>query len=312
MADWITPYCMAHNQCLSVGQAPSQGIVYAINEYIVVKLPFQYPVTNPPDSETELYRNDSLRSLELLRKEANVYQKLALYPHPNIVRCLYTQSATCLFLERAINPLQLAQAQATKQLQYCWIRQLLSAVVRLEELGYTHGDLTVQNIGVDGNDCLKLFDFGNATSKTDDTFKRTLEKDHSGLATCLYFLLSGVDPMANAKDWSEVRCIQRELREGRYSIAPEAVILREVILDGWTGVAALRTFGETREIVERIIGAGDDNNSPAPKDFRALEAVCVRWLNTTIVESLWLTEEQYREKWKLLGYDIEEGIWSDG
>lgn len=313
MADWITPYRMAHNQCLSIGQAPSQGIVYAIDEHVVVKLPFQYPVTNPSDCDAELYRDDSLRSLELLRKEANMYKKLAIRPHPNIVRCLYARSATCLFLERAINPLQLAQAQATKRLRYCWIRQLLSAVVRLEELGYTHGDLALQNIGIDGNDCLKLFDFGNATSKMDDTFQHMLEKDHSGLATCLYFLLTGVDPLAKAKDWSEVRYIQRDLSEGRFDIMPEAIILRKVILDGWTGAARFRTFGETREIVERIIGADDDdNNSPAPKDFGAMEAVCVEWLSTAIVESLWLTEEQYREKLKILGHDIEEESQSDG
>lgn len=302
---------MAHNQCLSIGQAPSQGIVYAIDLHVVVKLPFQYPVPNRPNSDDELYRDDSLRSLELLRKEVNVYQKLALHPHPNIVRCLYARSATCLFLERAINPLKLAQAQAPKQLRYRWIRQLLSAVVKLEELDYAHGDLTVQNIGIDDNDCLKLFDFGNATSKMDDNFQNTLKKDHFGLATCLYFLLSGVDPMANAKDWSEVRCIRRELCEGRYSIVPEAIILSEVIVDGWAGVAALRTFGETQEIVEEIIGVGDDKNSSAPKDFHTMEAVCVKWLNTATVEPFWLAEEQYREKWKLLGYDTEEGIWGD-
>ena len=311
MADWITPYCMAHDQCLSIGQAPSQGVVYAIDTHVVVKLPFQYPIPNRPNSDDELYRDDSLRSFELLRKEIKFYQKLALHPHPNIVRCLYAQSATCLFLERAINPLQLAQAQATKQLRYRWIRQLLSAIVKLEEFGYTHGDLTVQNIGIDDNDCLKLFDFGNATSKMNDDFQNTLKKDHSGLATCLYFLLSGVDPMADAKDWSEVRCIQKELCEGRYNIKSEAIILKEVIVDGWTGVSAFRTFDETREIVEGIIGVDDDKNPSAPKDFRTMEAVCVEWLNTITVEPFWLNEKQYREKWKFLGYDTEEGIWSD-
>jgi len=314
MADWLTPYCMPHDHCLSIGQAPSQGLVYAIDENIIVKVPFQYPITNRPDSEAESYRDDSLRSFELLRKEANIYQILALRPHPNIVRCLHTRSAVCLFLERALNPLQLAQAQATTRLRYRWIRQLLSAVVRLEELNYTHGDLAVQNIGIDNNDCLKLFDFGNATRKADETFNHALEKDHTGLATCLYFLLSGVDPMANAKDWSEVRCIQRKLSEGRYKIVPEADVLRKVIFDGWTGGAARRTFRETRDMVEGIIGAGEDAalQSPAPKDYRAMEAVCVQWLNTATLESRWLPEQQYRAKWQSLGYNIEEGIWGDG
>jgi len=314
MADWLTPYHMPHDQCLSIGQAPSQGIVYAISENIVVKVPFQYPITDQLDLEAELRRDDSLRSFELLRKEANIYQILALHPHPNIVRCIYARPASCLFLERALKPLQLAQAQATNQLQYRWIRQLLSAVVRLEELGYTHGDLAVQNIGIDDNDCLKIFDFGSATNKADGTFNYTLEKDYTGLSTCMYFLLSGVDPVASAKNWDEVRCIQREMSEGRYSIVPEAKVLKKVIIDGWTPGATRRTFGEIKKVVEGIIGADEDavSHPPAPKDYRAMEAICVAWLKKASLESHWLTEKQYRAKLKSLGYDVEEGIWGDG
>lgn len=77
---------------------------------------------------------------------------------------------------------------------------------------------------------------------------------------------------------------------------PEAITLREVILDSWTGVTALRIFGKTREIVEGIIGAGDNNSSLTPKDISALEVICIGWLNTATIESLWLTKEQYREK----------------
>ncbi len=54
MADWITPYRIPHHQCLSIGQAPSQGLVYAVNEDIVVKIPFQYRVTDNKDCEAEV------------------------------------------------------------------------------------------------------------------------------------------------------------------------------------------------------------------------------------------------------------------
>lgn len=119
--------------------------------------------------------------------------------------------------------------------------------------------------------------------------------------------------MANAKDWSEVYCIQRELSEGRYKIVPEAEVLREVIFDGWTGGAARRTFRKTREVVEGIIGAGNEAALYSPaKDYRAMEAVCVKWLDRATSELRWLTEQQYRAKWQSLGYNIEEGIWGDG
>lgn len=199
----------------------------------------------------------------------------------------------CLFLERAISPLQLAQAQVTEQLRYCWIRQLLSTIVQLEELGFTHSDLTVQNIGIDDNDYLKLFDFGSVTRNTHNTFYQALEKDRINLATCLYFLLSGVDLITNTKDLREVRCIQEEMREGRYSIAPEARVLRDIILDGWTGHAPPCTFGKTQKIVEDIIGVGNDDalHSSAPKDYHTMEAASVGWLKTATLKSHWLTEE---------------------
>ncbi len=298
---------------MSIGQAPSQGLVYAIDKDIVVKVPFQYPITKGPEYETEMLREDSLRSFELLQREARVYRLLACHPHPNIVRCIYARPTSCLFLERALNPLQVAQAQANKHLRYHWIRQLLSAVARLEELGYTHGDLAVRNIGIDENDCLKIFDFGNATNKGEETFNHTLMKDHTGLATCIYFLLSGVDPLAIAKDWNEVRCIEKELSEGRYSIVPEAEILKDVIVDGWTGEATCRTYGETKGVVEAIIGADDDvvSHHIRPKDYNALRTVCLAWLGSVTLEPHWLTEQKYRAKLKCLGYDVEEGIWDD-
>ncbi len=61
----------------------------------------------------------------------------------------------------------------------------MSAIAWLEGLGYTHGDLAVQNIGVDSNNCLKLFDFGASTSRTHHAFNHVTEKDHTGLATCI-------------------------------------------------------------------------------------------------------------------------------
>lgn len=90
----------------------------------------------------------------------------------------------------------------------------------------------MQNIGIDDNNCLKLFGFGSATNKVSDSYQCMLEIDHSRLAICLHFILSSVDPLANAKDWSEIRCIKRELWEGRYIIMSEVIILKEVITNG--------------------------------------------------------------------------------
>ena len=108
MADWRTPFSMPHDHCLSIGRAPSQGLVYTNDEGIVIKVPFQYPIMTRPDSEAGFRRDDSLCNCEVLRKEAEIFQILALRPHRNIVRCLRTRPTMCVFLERVMNPLQLA------------------------------------------------------------------------------------------------------------------------------------------------------------------------------------------------------------
>ena len=86
--------------------------------------------------------------------------------------------------------------------------------MQLEELGFTHGDLTVQNINIDDNNCLKLFNLDSVMRKTHNTFHHTLKKNHINLMTYLYFLLTGVNLIVNAKDQHEVCCIQKEMREG--------------------------------------------------------------------------------------------------
>jgi len=198
MQDWYTPYHIPSHECLSIGGAPSQGIVYAINEDVVVKLPFQYPIPDSVDPAADRGREDSLQAFELLRKEKTVYKVLAQHPHPNIVRCVTVESAPCLFIERVATPLREARAEADVRLCKRWTRQLLNAIVMLAELGYTQGDLAAQNYGIDKNDCLKIYDFGSVMSKPNDAFHWVIEHDQSGLSDCLYFLLSGVDPLDGA------------------------------------------------------------------------------------------------------------------
>ena len=52
-----------------------------------------------------------------------------------------------------------------------------------------------------------IFDFGSVTNKADNIFNRILEKVYTGLSACLYSILSGIDLIANAKEWEEIRYI---------------------------------------------------------------------------------------------------------
>lgn len=60
-----------------------------------------------------------------------------------------------------LEPLETAWVGSSVELRLRWIRQLLIAIAKIEELGYIHDDLAVRNMGVDKNDDLELFDFGS-------------------------------------------------------------------------------------------------------------------------------------------------------
>lgn len=57
----------------------------------------------------------------------------------------------------------------------------------IEKLGYTHGDITIRNIGIDWNKQLKLFDFGSVMHRDEDNFYNQVLEDHFNLANCLHF-----------------------------------------------------------------------------------------------------------------------------
>lgn len=91
-------------ECLRIG--PSQGLVYALDQDIVLKLLFQYEVSQ--DMEMAHCWDLSLRGFVIAtEKELDVYRALHGRPHPNFARRLVIDKSDCLFLERLV-PLQRA------------------------------------------------------------------------------------------------------------------------------------------------------------------------------------------------------------
>jgi serine/threonine protein kinase len=86
-----------------------------------------------------------------------------------------------------------------------WIQQLLSALEWLEKLGYTHGDLQLQNMGIDNDLQLRLFDFGSVRYCEEADYSEQVLEDHFSLATCIHALASGVNVLAEAKSRIQVQ-----------------------------------------------------------------------------------------------------------
>ncbi|KEY73687.1 hypothetical protein S7711_11421 [Stachybotrys chartarum IBT 7711] len=245
----ILPFSNRPGDCLSIG--PSQGLVYSIDNDIVVKVPFQYPVIKDPNIHHLL--DLSLRSFVCLEKELAVYATLKAHPHPNIAQRLETDLDDCLFLER-FTPLETAWPRSTELDRRRWALELLDAVSWLEAHGWADGDLAVRNLGVDGTNRLKVFDFGSAINSSHPDYANDVARDHFDLATCLHYILSGIDPFSTAHSYVEVKEIRIKLMDGHGGIAQGAEVLADIIEGGWTGRNSSTDFSQLFKQASDILG----------------------------------------------------------
>lgn len=305
---WITPYNFHPEKCLSLG--PSQGIVYKLSDKTVIKLPFQYPVKALQYSEeAEDQIEMSLRSMTLFEKEKRFYDLLAENPHSNLATRIPTNpqahgSPTHGFILEYFNPLLRVWSEHSENTYLVWIQQLLSALERLEELGYTHGDLKTDNLGIDEHHNLRLFDFGSIIHCQEEGYKEQVMEDHFKLATCIHFLASGIDPFANVRSYAEVKQITNDLKRGEGVVDSTASVFEETIQAGWTGATA-SNFSQLRQSVASAMSSSDwDQEDVKPEvatahyDVSALEK-----------QPSWLDKQEYCAAWKAIGYEVPHEKW---
>jgi hypothetical protein len=116
--NFITPIRDKLDHCLSIGQASSQSLVYALDADIVIKMPFQYSIPDDLDDNAIFYLNYALQSFVAMERKLAVYDAIAIRPHTNIVRKLEVNSLVCLFLER-VQPLKQMWPNSNKIMRHC-------------------------------------------------------------------------------------------------------------------------------------------------------------------------------------------------
>lgn len=278
-------------------------MVFQLSDDAVVKVPFQYPVAKSlPTDETNEQLYMSLRSFALFKRESAFYSVLAKNPHANLSQRLQCQKPSGIVLPR-FRPLPQVWGLHTKATHYKWIKQLVSAVVWLEDLGYTHGDLKVENMGIDSRDQLRLFDYGSVRHRNDEGYAEQVVEDIFALATCIHFLASGIDPVANANSRAEVVQTFRILKGGQGLVDEAAQDFQQVIQAGWTG--AVSSFSSLRTSITDIGNHAMDRS----KD-KLFEAPL--HLDSLVVEEdpRWMNEETYRAAWRDMGYDTPDDVWN--
>lgn len=316
--NWITPYILTDPGALDPEarlRAPSAGLIHHLSEDIVVKLNFQYCVPThyyPDRSEATFYRECSFASFRRLANEAEFYQIVDHKPHRNILRSVHCTPGKALFLPRIERTLASAARDADRATRYQWVRELLSALSWIESLGFVHGDLGVRSILVDRSGHLQLINFDRVVSLTSPDIAGVKERDHRALATCLHFILSGVDLTDDYKpSWEN----EKRLRRGEGQVTPAAAILGDIISAGWLGRDAHRTMFEVERDAIEIIGAapasfeergGKSRCAYSGERLHELQRACQAWAAETTMDLRWQEMEQHRAAWKAVGLDPDE------
>ena len=277
--------------------------MYQLSEKLVLKLPYQYPVNKAPSREDAEEQLDmSLRSLALFRKEVAFYNLLDRNPHPNLAQRVPSKQISSIVLE-SFRSLQSIWKPTSRDMHLLWVMQLVYALEWLEGLGYTHGDLKIDNMGIDEKNQLRLFDFGSVRRYDEDGFDEQVLEDHFSLATCIHFLVCGTDPLARVESYAELRRRQADLKGGHGVVEEAARDFEQVVQAGWKEVPRpASSFSELRKTIARIIGDIDSIARLRPENVSSslgpVDIVLVK-------QDMWLDEVDYRAAWVAQGYKVE-------
>jgi hypothetical protein len=179
----------------------------------------------------------------------------------------------------------------------------------LECQGYTHGDLKIQNMGIDDNNRLRLFDFGSIIQHEEEGFDEQVLEDYFWLATCIHFLASRVDPIAKANSSKEVQETLRTLKVGLGTVETTAKEFEEVIQAGWTGALPTTSFSSVRKAVAEIVQKTSSSKVYRLEDLST--SYPLAYDDVAIERDLrWMDKEGYRTSCQELGFPTPNDMWS--
>ncbi|RBA09641.1 hypothetical protein FPRO05_14346 [Fusarium proliferatum] len=295
----ILPFRNTPEERLSTG--PSQGMTYGIDEDIVVKFPFQYEVSQ--DIDLSHCWDLSIKSFIAMEKEMAVYNALQAQPHRNFARRIEPSSIDYLFLQRLV-PLEKVWSVASPADRIRWVLDLLDAVSWLEKLGFVNGDLAVRNLGVDKTGTLKVFDFGSSSFSASEN---DVIADHFDLATCLHFILSGIDPFAGVQSHSDAIRTRDALKAGQWAVSESAEVIGDIIQNGWTGRTGARPFTDILNEVTRRFDAVELSTDSVTEstDYYKLYLRCQDWLRGNPRNPLWKNLDEYIVACRDVGHERE-------
>ncbi|KAF5696016.1 kinase domain-containing protein [Fusarium globosum] len=185
-----------------------------------------------------------------------------------------------------------------------WRRFGQLQVLRTESDGFVNGDLAVRNLGVDKTGTLKVFDFGSSSFSASEN---DVIADHFDLATCLHFILSGIDPFAGVQSHSEAIRTRDALKAGQWAVSESAEVIGDIIQNGWTGRTGARPFTDILNEVTRRFDAVELSTDSVTEstDYYKLYLRCQDWLRGNPRNALWKNLDEYIVACRDVGHERE-------
>lgn len=138
-----------------------------------------------------------------------------------------------------------------------------------------------------------------------------MARAHQRLASCLHYILSGVDPGAQARDTGHAHHSRTDrmqwrqmVRRGKSPIAPGAEPIADILQDAWelkmTASGEGRSFAEVERKVRNALGPleVEDEAELQPVssiDYGVVEEKCREWLKAQEQEPRWMAAFEYEE-----------------
>lgn len=144
-----------------------------------------------------------------------------------------------------------------------------------------------------------------------EVVRQNVGSAHQRLASCLHYILTGVDPDEQAQQLGHARYSQTDriqwrekVRRGEYAIAPGAQPIADILQDAWT----LRTttsdeamsFSEVERKIRDALGLVDNEDHGILRpvnndDLELIEDRCHAWLGAQEREPKWMGAREYEE-----------------
>ncbi|KAI0969623.1 hypothetical protein F4678DRAFT_463409 [Xylaria arbuscula] len=158
---------------------------------------------------------------------------------------------------------------------------------------------------------IERYEADNIRLHPTEIFGKNIQTAHQRLASCLHYLLSGVDPDKEASGFRNLQDLTRfreKVRSGGYAVQPDASPITDVLQAAWTLKAGTESFASIAEKVSSALNQLEiEPNEALPPHipdqyYLSLGDRCLEWLRTQEKNSEWMERSKYKSACERVGF----------